>query len=117
MFCQSCGQEISDSAVICIHCGASVYPKKQQNEKPILGFILSFFLPLVGLIVSSVEYKKAKKSGGEPTYAFAGIIIGIVLTVISLFVLIFSIIFTLEILDFIKENMDKLDKCVYNLLF
>ncbi len=31
MFCSKCGAEISDEAVICVHCGASVTP---ANSNP-----------------------------------------------------------------------------------
>lgn len=63
MFCTSCGQEISNEAVVCIHCGVATPKAMQSQYKPIIGFILSIIFPLVvGLIVSIIEYKKAKKS-------------------------------------------------------
>ncbi|MBO4954627.1 MAG: zinc-ribbon domain-containing protein [Clostridia bacterium] len=30
MFCQKCGNQIQDEAVVCIHCGCAVEPKKEQ---------------------------------------------------------------------------------------
>lgn len=52
----------------------------------ILGFVLSFFIPLAGLIVSGIALNKFKQSGETEGkgFATAGLIIGIVAMVISL---------------------------------
>lgn len=76
MFCTNCGKEISDQAVVCINCGvATKNAAVQTDDKPILGFILSFLFPIVGLIISIFEYKKTKEYGGDGSLAKAGIII------------------------------------------
>ena len=33
MFCQNCGKEIDDKAVVCIHCGAAVGQAQGQNQQ------------------------------------------------------------------------------------
>ena len=51
----------------------------------ILSFVLSFFFPLVGLIMSGIALNKFKQSGETDGkgFATAGLIIGIVAMVIS----------------------------------
>lgn len=61
MFCQKCGKEIMDEAVICPHCGCAtgVRPKTEVSKKPYkLSFglvMLCTFLPVVGIIMGIVE--------------------------------------------------------------
>ncbi len=100
MYCNSCGKEISDSAAICIHCGvATEVANKQPEYKPIVGFVLSIILGFVGLIVSIIEFRKAKRVGGVASFALAGIIIGAVSTVISIISYIVIIPMILEMMD------------------
>lgn len=66
MFCKKCGKEIEDDAVICIHCGRSTV---EQAPKPAPvpdivspGFcVLSFFIPLFGIIYWALKYKETPK--------------------------------------------------------
>jgi len=59
MFCKNCGNEVEDNAYVCPKCGA----KMKQDEEPSvskdsgskIGWgILSWFIPLVGLILFCV---------------------------------------------------------------
>ncbi len=110
MFCKHCGKEINDNAVICPGCGIATdnYYKTsnpvpaQKNTMALLGFILSFFMPLVGLILSIIGYQNAKKPeflGDGKSMSVAGIIIsaiymGIILIYVFILCMIwFSIIF------------------------
>ena len=63
MFCQKCGKEIMDEAVVCIHCGCAVKASEKENDKKNenswIGLaILSFLIPIVGLIYWAVNPKK-----------------------------------------------------------
>lgn len=88
MYCKHCGKEINDNAIVCPNCGvatdnmAKATPvPAQKNTMALVGFILSFFMPLVGLILSVLGYKNAQKpeySGDGKSMALAGIIIGAV---------------------------------------
>ena len=82
MFCKNCGKEISDGAVVCPHCGVATdkyAPAEQKNTLAIVGFILSFFASVVGLILSIVGLKKsAELDGSGKKLAIAGIIISAV---------------------------------------
>lgn len=113
-FCEHCGNEVLDDAVICPKCGCSVNngSRMQSQAQPqgqvppmmdsysglsIAGFILSFLGALLGLILSIVAYNDAKKTGSQKslTLAKAGIIISAVL--MGLYVLIFLIAFIVTI--------------------
>lgn len=68
-FCSHCGAEIDDQAVICVKCGCSTSGKSiNAQDAPSIGFaVLSFFFPLVGLILYLVWHTtsplKAKSCG------------------------------------------------------
>ena len=96
MFCSKCGTEISDEAVVCVHCGCAVAPTETKPEKPAeedkvsIGFcILSFFVPLFGIIYWALKYKETPKK------AKACGITGIVSWVLSfIFSFVFSFVIT-----------------------
>ena len=51
-YCNNCGKEVSDNAVVCPFCGCAVASKNVEVDKPSTGLnILSFLIPLVGLIL------------------------------------------------------------------
>lgn len=69
MFCSKCGTEISDEAVVCVHCGCAVTPAQStvatpvaEEDKVSIGFcILSFLVPLFGIIYWALKYKETPK--------------------------------------------------------
>jgi hypothetical protein len=65
------------------------YPGKTLG---IVGLILAFVAPLVGLIVSAVASSQSKKAGVKNSLASIGIIVGVVFTVLGFIVAIVSII-------------------------
>lgn len=54
----------------------------------IVGLVLAFVAPLIGVIVSAIANSQSKAAGLKNTPAKAGIIIGIILTVLYLFLII-----------------------------
>ncbi len=92
MFCKNCGSQIDDNAVVCPNCGVATNNynaapvEKQSNTIAIVGFILSFFIAIAGLVCSIIGYKKSKElNGNGKGFALAGIIISaieIILTII-----------------------------------
>lgn len=52
-YCYNCGKEVLDEAVVCVGCGVSLKNmQNSQNDQKNLGYaVLSFFIPLVGLIL------------------------------------------------------------------
>lgn len=95
MYCRNCGKELDDRAVICPNCGIQVGEFKSNNSNSeintlsIVGFMLSFFVNIAGLIVSIIAYRKCRdeKINGKGL-ALAGIIIGAVSIASNLLVII-----------------------------
>ncbi len=72
-FCQKCGKEIMDEAVVCPSCGCMVTPTASksmimEDDSVSVGLcVLSAFIPLFGLIYWAVKHsttpKRAKACG------------------------------------------------------
>ena len=98
-FCSNCGNELADQAVICPKCGVSTGQNavagnnnNTSNGMATAGFVLSFFVPLLGLIFSILGLKKVKETSAGKGLATAGIIISsIALFIILISVIIFSV--------------------------
>lgn len=107
MFCKKCGQEISDQTKYCPVCGEPTenqennfdqpyqpQPRVRADDQSVAGYnVLSFFFPLVGLILYLVwkqEYPIRAKNCGK--WALISFIINIVLSIcyVIVFVLIAS---------------------------
>lgn len=118
MFCRNCGSQIDDRAVVCPHCGVSTgvvhynenYSENfsdRSNAIAIVGFVLSFFVAIAGLVCSIIGYKAAKNEGREHGgLALAGIIISAVSMVLSLIFTIIFFIFYKEILDWWLQYLE-----------
>ena len=91
MFCSKCGRELEPTEKFCAYCGepcteeAQAELKKaykastEKNTSAIVGFILSFFIPLAGLILAGFGLKKAKELGGKGKgLSIAAIIVSII---------------------------------------
>ena len=74
MYCQNCGKEILDNAIVCIHCGVLVSKQphlattsSSDGELGCLMDSLCFVVPIIGLIVYITWLpsmpKKAKSAG------------------------------------------------------
>ncbi len=73
MYCNNCGKEIDDNAIVCIHCGVSTKvnltgaPVQEDGELGCLLSVACFFAPVVGLILyivwKSTMPHKAKEAG------------------------------------------------------
>lgn len=94
MYCRNCGSQINDDAVICINCGVPTgkkAPQKEQNVLALVGFVLSFFVQIAGLVCSIIAYRRCKE---DPTLegknmALAGIIISATIIAVTVLVAIF----------------------------
>ena len=86
-YCQKCGKEILDEAVICPYCGCKA-ADNSIDDAPSKGFaILGFFIPLVGLILylmhKDKEPLKAKSAGKGALIGFCtGIVLAIVYSIV-----------------------------------
>ena len=100
-FCAKCGSEMEKGATFCANCGTST--KEEQtttvvenesgqtsNGMATAGFILSFFVPVLGLIFSIIGLNKANQlNGAGRGMAKAGLILSIVWLVLEVIVIIF----------------------------
>ena len=83
-FCQRCGKEIMDEAIICIHCGCSTGANANQVTNPTdassIGMaLLGFFIPLAGLIIWLINKdSKPLMAGSAGKGALIGFIVGVV---------------------------------------
>lgn len=96
MFCQKCGHEVSDEAVVCVNCGCSVGNKQTQSadassSKAGLGVLFGLLLGFIGLILGIVMFPEG--SVARKTFVKAWIITFAVSTAISVlgFILMFAI--------------------------
>lgn len=87
--CPTCGKEIYDEAVICVHCGCKVLYTQTEDVKDssdVKLAWLSFFIPIVGIILYYINQDtmplKAKSAG-------KGALIGVVVSVF-LYILLIS---------------------------
>lgn len=87
-YCSHCGAEVNDDAVVCVKCGRQIAPEggagANPDDKMSWGFaILSFFFPLVGLILFLVWRKETPiKAKGCGMGALIGFILNVVVTII-----------------------------------
>ena len=100
--CKYCGAQLADDEAYCYFCGKPTETEEEiieEKEEPsfsryeynyqntydeprngiaLAGFIVAFFSPLIGLILSSIGLNKSKMMDGVGRkYAIAGIIISI----------------------------------------
>ncbi len=77
-FCQKCGKEIMDQAVVCPACGCAVQSSQvsvqsDKDDKANIGLIiLSVLIPIVGVILWPVMNGKSPKAAR--VYGLTGII-------------------------------------------
>lgn len=99
-YCTNCGKKIDNAAHICTDCGIRVAVVENQNSNSertnglaIAGFISSFFISLVGLILSIVGLNQIKKTNERGKgLAIAGIVISSAKMVLTVLATIFIII-------------------------
>lgn len=80
MFCNKCGKQIPNDAKFCPECGASLNAQNSQGDEASFGYaLLSFFIPVVGLVLFIVWNKEYPKRAKSCLY---GIIAGVILWVV-----------------------------------
>lgn len=106
-FCAKCGNEIEKGTTFCANCGTPVEgtTKKVETESndnggqvsngmATAGFVLSFFVPVLGLIFSIIGLNKANQlNGAGRGLAKAGLILSIIWLVLEVVAIIFYYIF------------------------
>ena len=87
-FCQRCGEEIMDAAVVCPHCGCPANDSTVNLTPDVSNTglnIISFLLPFVGLILYIIFHEKSPvKASAIGKWALIGLVVEIVLQGIGL---------------------------------
>jgi flagellar basal body-associated protein FliL len=89
--CSNCGLEVNDNANFCEKCGYSfsgnIPQINNKNDAPSGGFaILSFFFPIIGLILWLAWSKSPQKAKSCGKGALAGFIVGVIVFFIFIFI-------------------------------
>ena len=86
-FCSHCGKELFDNAVVCTNCGCAVNSSSNLSNAAagedipngVLN-VLSFFIPIVGLILFCVMHSKTPRKANQlGVFALIGFIINLFL--------------------------------------
>jgi len=91
--CNKCNTLVKDDELLCPNCGYNMLNDyisiNNKNRCAIIGFILSFLFPPMGLILSIIGLCKVKKYQHGKGFAIAGIVISIIMIVLIILMLIF----------------------------
>lgn len=107
--CRNCGRECDDSVVICPSCGTNFYvtiedmkkqyeeentakvvQKKKLNTICLIGFIMSFIISIVAIVLCIVGIIQSKAKNEKcAVLAIYGILISIVKIVMEIFLFVF----------------------------
>ena len=104
MFCQHCGQEVKDEAVVCIHCGCQIreldYQKtatpvpganaNYDSSKTGIGVVMALFLGFIGLIIGLIIYPYGSEARRTFVKGFWSTF-GVVIAILCFFLLVSSI--------------------------
>ena len=78
--CKECGKEISNEAINCPHCG---YSFNNKYIVPTSVKVISFFIPIVGIIIFAINIGKNDKLSKESIkYSLYGIITSFVISIL-----------------------------------
>lgn len=79
MFCQNCGKEIDEKAIVCPNCGVATGKNLQTSDNGGFGWgLLGFCMPVVGLVLFLVwkdSKPKTSKTSGIGALVSVGLII------------------------------------------
>lgn len=114
MYCSNCGKELNDNADVCIYCGAFTnknnnkrtnVEQKEFNTVALVGFIFSFFFPLVGFILGLIGMGKAKKTNSGIGFAIAAVLLSLIFILIN--IIVFGIYLLPLILYYFEEPVEE----------
>lgn len=119
-FCTNCGNMLDDNTTMCPKCGVAstqttnVSNGTSSNGMAIVGFVLSFFIPILGLIFSIIGLKKSKETNNGKELSLAGIIISAVIMIISAIYVVMYIDYNKRIYDKVKNSEDTITNKYYD---
>ena len=86
-FCSHCGKELVDEAIVCPGCGCGVAGGTKSkpvanpaDDVPNMGLnIISFLLPIIGVILYILEHEKAPKKANQiGQWTICGVVVSII---------------------------------------
>ncbi len=98
MYCRKCGKQIDDEAIMCPYCGefTDAFELSRENQRQertngmaIAGFVLSFFIFILGIVFSAIGYVKSKECNSGRGLAIAGLVISVTMTVLCIIEVVF----------------------------
>jgi len=131
MYCKQCGKQVNDTSHFCGGCGAQCFNQHndiftqatinpntgqaqqfgadQNNTMALVGLILAFFFPTLGIIFSIIGLVRAKELGGKGRgMAIWGLIISIIHIAVT-------IIMTILLLTVFREWIEYLFDWAYRM--
>lgn len=89
--------------------GSEMAPVEPTADDPgrtmgVVGIVLAFLLPLIGLVVSIKANLKSKKAGHKNSLARAGIVIATIMTILSLVFAAYFVLTVNKTIKFCNEN-------------
>lgn len=121
MYCKKCGKELQDNEAFCRYCGASQISQPQAAANTnasyqgggaadgkamgalvcgIIGLIISFFVPIVGIILGIIAMVMGNGLKSTSKYANIGFILGIVAIILSVIMWIVSAVLLASMFSF-----------------
>lgn len=84
-YCSRCGKEIMDEAAVCPHCGCAVTSPNTVPDELSTGLnVLSFFIPLVGLVLYLVYHDKTpNRANAIGKWALIGVGVDVALWILN----------------------------------
>ncbi|HHT55105.1 MAG TPA: zinc-ribbon domain-containing protein [Acholeplasma sp.] len=80
-YCTNCGSPLNDDQKYCLNCGFMINSEnlEENEDKGSVGFaILSFFIPIIGLIIFLMWHEKRPKTAKQAGFwALIGFVINI----------------------------------------
>lgn len=115
-FCTNCGNPLDDRAIMCPKCGTALTQTTtaSTNGMAIAGFVLSFFIPILGLIFSILGLKKSKETNNGKELSIAGIIISIIIIILSAIYVVMWLDYNKRIYDKVQTSEDNITNKYYN---
>lgn len=116
-YCENCGKELANG--VCPNCNGdntqnnnNIQSQNKTNAYSIVGFVLSFFISIAGLIVSIIGLKKSKEMNNGKGLSIAGIVISIVGLVFKILIIAIAFLGVFFAVNAYPEMKDAIEDAV-----
>ena len=113
MYCQNCGNKISENDIYCSNCGTTINNIQSQkaNSTPLILGILAFiftWLPFISIPLAVVAISIGTSQKNKDGKTTAGIILGIISIILTAIIIIRVVLFAAYFMDHQEEIYDDL---------